>query len=103
MLNSKLIAISGHMGSGKDTVAGILANKLPGSQSYAFADHLKQIATDVFGCKISEIYGDDKEQEFLNYIPLSETHLKDIYVWVKERNDIYSTAQLTKSLFLYDS
>ena len=86
---TKTIALAGHMGSGKDTAAGIVLNIINDAQSYAFADHLKKISVEVAGLSNNEVYGDEKEKELDNPIVLDHDLTAAIHNWVIARNPDY--------------
>jgi len=100
-MSTRIVTLSGHMGSGKDTTANLILNCVPGSVSYAFADHLKKIALDIFGCSEEEVYGDKKEEDFSKYKTFNESTAYLIHGWVYAHNDKYSSEEfLNKSLNL---
>jgi len=89
-MSSKIVTLSGNMGSGKDTVAGYIKELIPEAKSYAFADHLKQIAIEVFECTIEEVYGDNKEVDFEEPRHFTDREMEAIHLWVKSRNPVYN-------------
>lgn len=86
---TKLISLSGNMGSGKDTIAAMINDARPEAQSYAFADHLKQISIEIFGLSHEQVHGDKKEIEFKKPILLSAALIMEIKNWVVLRNSNY--------------
>jgi hypothetical protein len=98
MSDSKIVTLSGQMGSGKDTLATILREIVPGAESYAFADHLKTIAMEVFGLSWNEVYGDDKEKEFQRPFVLSPASIEQVHAWIVNRNPSYGEECLHKAL-----
>ncbi len=61
---TKIIALSGRKGAGKNTVAGFIADFFPYHVAqYSFADWLKKFCIDVLGLEYSQCYGSDDEKE----------------------------------------
>lgn len=44
----QIIALTGNKGSGKDTVASLIQNRIPGSRTIAFADPIKKVIQHIF-------------------------------------------------------
>jgi deoxyadenosine/deoxycytidine kinase len=70
-----IIGISGKMGSGKDTLAEILQDQIPGSKIMKFASKLKTIAAMVTGLSEEEMYS---EQGKNTYIPSFKLTVREI-------------------------
>lgn len=58
------LGIAGAQGSGKDTLAGMLAGKIPNGVVTGFAEKLKRIAMDVFGLSYEECYTQEGKERF---------------------------------------
>lgn len=52
----RIIALAGCAGAGKDTVGALLRTALPGSQTFAFADRLKQLLKELFDLTDDDLY-----------------------------------------------
>lgn len=94
-MHTRSFAFAGQMGSGKDTAANFLKDyseqKKLSVKNYMFAQHLKQIAVDVFGCTEEEAFGDKKEEPFATGPKEFNTVVADnIYSWVYMRNGSYT-------------
>lgn len=97
---TRTIAFSGHMGSGKDTAAAIILEEVPGAKAYAFADHLKKIAIELFDCTDAEVYGDEKEKEFENPRVFDVLMAQRVFDWIASSGQVYSLECYVKSLDL---
>lgn len=93
-MSNKVLALSGHMGSGKDTAAAMIIDAYPGAKAYAFADHLKKIALDIFLCTEQEIYGEEKEKPFKDKRFFGHTEADMVFAWVSVKNDKYNNLEI---------
>lgn len=56
-----LVGITGRAGSGKDTIASVLAEHIPAVRIMRFSEPIKQICRDVFGWQMRHTDGDMKD------------------------------------------
>ena len=58
------LGVAGAQGSGKDTLAGMLAGKIPNGVVTGFAEKLKQIAMEVFGLSWEDCYTQEGKERY---------------------------------------
>jgi hypothetical protein len=97
-MTSKVIALAGHMGSGKDTAAEMIIKEFNGSKSYAFADHLKKIAIDIFNCTQEEVYGEEKEKQWDTPKVFDYNMADMIHDWVRYENEDYDDLEFLNNV-----
>lgn len=77
--NFLIVAISGKAGAGKDTFGNSLIKSLDSccikTTQYAFADHLKESASFVFGVPVKSFYDRDKKEAKIDSLGISPRKL----------------------------
>lgn len=59
----KIIGIAGQAGSGKDTLAKMLAAQMPAAKVVHFGDALKRVAMDLYGFSYEQCFGTQAQKE----------------------------------------
>jgi hypothetical protein len=95
-----IIGISGKIGSGKDTLAGLIIKNAPHRhfKIAKFADKLKQICSILSGLPIGDMYSEEGKQKFLTQFNLTVGELQQ-KIGTEVMRDSFDTNVWVKALF----